>query len=819
MFTPALSRNAVLDRANRLGLLWLLATIVGCSALDHSGRDAMKAARRTVVESPELALSHVERVLERYPDHVPAKRLAATALENLGRLEDSSREWARVLANDDSGRKDLWIAHLGQLRTLGTLIGEIPNEIEIDSKQAPTLGTALESCEALLTRKPENRELRVKRGELLYRLGRQEESAAQLDDVLKDFPSDPLVTYLRTLVTEHQKGLDDVTIRQFCELANADDDRVRGLASKHLIFLIEVANIDGVTRDNVRGSLIRMARSENCGPEIRAWVKDNESATAANMSDRQVARQIRDVVAARELGHWAHAWNILKSLPEADSTVAEERILVATGWGNSVVEKGGDLLSQGNLAGARGSVDELAAIAGVPVADDLRQRIQSFSNDVAQAEARSRIARELRQVEEALRLQDAETALGMLDAIDELGGQTGVLERQIREMRAEAWYLANEPMEALTILDRLRPVTTPRLQRIHGILLARAGRSDEALVVLDGLPLGHLVGTALEAYFHALEQQKDWDAILARMLTLGPVVPDEYRTIRRLACFEAAQIRLRRRNPEAALELLNAHLDGNELGLPPVHEVYLQCLLKTGQIEQIYELIQLQGVDRLAPVSFGLASDIATQVAPLFSDADAFRLLRTLDANTPGSATEQLMPLWSRFGSYLPRPGDYRVSYRVTDMNSQGRVVETRSVEQQLRSTNGGFDVTEQNLPGSVRWEVRDNLWIRKTSRGEERIPVRVSGPPPYEPINYKLGDADWTAEVIETNGRVTIDNKTYAGCLRVRLTNSTTPQEVTLLTLAPDLGEIRREVQQLGVTSYVRELVRVTDTSPQENP
>ncbi|MGE3163463.1 MAG: hypothetical protein AB7O52_01005 [Planctomycetota bacterium] len=821
MFTISRQRTRELERASAVGgrvILVVLLASVGCSSLDSASRDAMRRARTIVQNEPAAALAEAQSVLQRHPSHVGARRLAALALEGLGQMDAASREWELVLANDDSDEDDLWAAHLGRLRTLDSMLGPIPDQVTAISAQAPPLLPALASCDALLMRKSHSRELRIKRGELLYRLGRHLEGAEQFDSLLRDDPNDPLVGYLRALITEHQRGIDDLAIRRFCDLANCDDESIRTLAAAHLIFLVDESDLDDITRDNVRGNLVRMARTEESSPRIRSWVLENERRSAANWSERQIARQIRDVAAAREHGQWDHAWSLLQALPPELPTVALERRAVATAWVSALVETGVGLLAQGNTAGARESADQLLRITGESLPPELVEQVRAFTEDLAMTEARSRLASELTQVEQALEKQDARAALTLLDGIDDVTGIPTALGRQIREMRAEALFLAQQPAESLSLLDGLRPLTQPRLQRIHGILLARAGRSDEALTVLEGLPLGHLAGSALEAYLQALEQQKNWDAILARMLILDPV-PDEFRAIRRRACFEAANIRLRRRNPQAALDLLSAHLDGNELGLPPVHEVYLQCLLKTGQIEQIYELIQLQGVDRVPQVSFGLATDIASKVAPLFADADAFVLLKNLETNNPGSATEQLMPLWARFGSYLPAPGNYSRSYRVTEMDSQGRTQDTRTIEQSLHWSSGGFEVTEQNLPGSERWEVRDDVWVRKTRRGEERIPTRVAGPPPYAPLTYKLGDGDWSAEVIETNANVTIESKRYSGCIRVRLTSSLLPQEVTLLTLAPEVGEVKREIQQLGTTSLVRELLRSTAETPTETP
>ena len=59
--------------------------------------------------------------------------------------------------------------------------------------------------------------------------------------------------------------------------------------------------------------------------------------------------------------------------------------------------------------------------------------------------------------------------------------------------------------------------------------------------------------------------------------------------------------------------------------------------------------------------------------------------------------------------------------------------------------------------------------------------------------------------------GAMLVPEKNYRGCLRVRLVPNGEIEESIYLDLAPEMGEIRREVYRDGSLQFVRELVRMT--------
>ena len=129
---------------------------------------------------------------------------------------------------------------------------------------------------------------------------------------------------------------------------------------------------------------------------------------------------------------------------------------------------------------------------------------------------------------------------------------------------------------------------------------------------------------------------------------------------------------------------------------------------------------------------------------------------------------------------------------------------------------NDRFVVTGKSTP-EERWWVENDTWHRETGVGEMLIPVRSSSAEIAEPQEYEIGNTRWTAEVVETGTRVRIDERSYAGCLRVRLVPNGETKESIYLDLAPRIGEVRREVFRDGSLQFVKELVRFSKIDPQE--
>lgn len=792
--------------------LMILILLAGCAGMDPASRHSLDTARSAVDSDVTLALREARAVLERHPENLEARALAARALSSLDRYVESAHEWTFVVENDDASYEDLITSHRGRLNTLKMLLGPPPHEP--DANRSPTdrdwMRAGLESCEFIIDEEGADEATRLAQADLLYRLGMSHKAQPILSEVLQDSPQQELAQYLQTLVQEQQSGVDEVTIRSHCRLVRAQDAEVRRLAATHLIYLLDGQERPELVKDNIRGNLLRFAR-EDAGEvpvEIAQWAREHQEIAADKIDSRRLARQLSEIDGAEKRREWNRGWRLLGQLPASDAQVQARRRSFIDAWCLELVQVGEQLIEQGDLEGARKQADTLAQLPRGELPDASSTLAQEFEGRLKTAETRSSLSGDLKRIEEALQRRDFTEAFAILETMSDTGLPTE-LKRQILAFRAEALYQSGDHKSALQILDELQDPSTPRHQRIYGILLAKMGRGEEAQSILENLPLGHLAGDALSAYFEALRQQKNWDAILARMLAMRPL-PEEYRPVRRDACFEAASIRLRRRNPRGALKMLETHLPGDELGMAPVHEVYLQSVLAVGQVESAQELIQLQGVDALPPVSDRLARKLAEEVAPLFPESESFQLLKNLESNSPGTVRDQLMALWSRFGDYFPKPGNYTAQVRSYDVDGDGGPAEAKSFTQNMNWIDGGFEVKCDDMPNE-RWTISDGIWTQITPGGDRRIPVRVTGPPPYEPTTFIQGSQQWTAEIMETNARVEINSVEYLGCLRIRLTPGDSSGHSTILTIAPEVGEIRREELTDRRVRFIREIVNLS--------
>lgn len=793
---------------SRVALLMPLLILLGCASLDDTSRLALDNAEALLESEPERSLRQALSVLESYPDNIEAHRLAAIALENLQRYDDATQEWEYLISQEDRLETESFLeAHAGVIRNVVAQLGDLPHRVAEPPQGAlrARIVKAFNSCDTILEYEPADRFAQYSKAALLYRMGLPHRARPILTEIVGSEPNNAAARFVLNLVREQQIGVHDRAIREFCSLVRCDDPDIQRQAAQHLIYLLDDPKLDEGTKDNISGNLLRFANNPKGVPtEVLAWSQRYSELSSHRIEERRQSRVLQEIEAAQELRDWERGWRLLTELSGNDPELKRRRVRFAELWCQELLSASEQLLERGQVQEAKQRAEMIAKLPTDHFPESLKGRIHGFTSKLDTALAANALQATIEQVHAAIAKRDGAKALTLLEGIESAKAPRE-LRGRLDTLRAEALYLTGDKNTALQLLDAQEELEDPRHQRIYGILLTDARRSEEAQQVLESLPYGHLTGKALESLLMSLEQQKKWEEILGRLLSIHPL-PEQYRVIRRNACYEAANIRLRRKDPRGALQVLDTYLDETEMTRPPVHEIYLGGLLATSQTDRASEIIETFGIDNLLPLSTDLMDQIAQKIAPDLPGQQRFRLLSTLEAQEDGITGDLLDNLWAEFGHYLPKPGSYSIRYRSVQMGS-GTNQEPTYLTQTLRWERNEFVVAGEKAP-KERWREKSGVWMRQTSLGEMRIPVRAVGSPPHAPLSYRMQNTDWTAEIVETNNLVSIDGQNYRGCIRVRLVPDGETEESIYLDLAPRIGEIRREVYSAGELQFVRELI-----------
>ncbi|MEM7165973.1 MAG: hypothetical protein AAF581_10935 [Planctomycetota bacterium] len=795
-----------MSRAYPSLLLIVLVSLSGCASLDEHSLQALERARALIHEDPNACLEQATIVLNEHPHHADARRLAALALEDLEKYHRAAREWAFIVDARPSAQRVLE-AHRGIVRVSRWTLGDLPHIVRKPPRgeERSRILVAFAACDAILEADPLDWEARFTKACCMYRLGLYHRARPFATTLVQERPQSEGARYLLVLIKEQQIGIHERALETLADVIRSNDADFQRQASNHVIYLLEDSTLPESARNNLRGHLLRFARAGDEVPEeVAAWLERYEALAVEERRQLRRERLLAAVERDRQALNWDAAWTRLRESEELDTEVDALRRAVAIDWATELIENGEHALARERLTEARNLAEQLTPLlAHLP--DNLRGDSEQLATRVTEAELTVGIATKLAEADKYIRLQRATPARQILDKLPE--NLPEALAIEARALTGEALALQGENAEALTILDSVE-LSEPRQRRVYGILLAEAQRADEARAVLEALPYGYLAADALTALLHALETQRSWDDLLARLLTVPRPLSGELRELRRRACTAQAKILLRRRLPDAALKLIFSHTEVDERGVAPIFPVFLESLIATEQLGDARDAVNGASPSVLSALSTELSTLVADRVAPHVAESERFGLLQHLRNSLPEEKAAQIYALWPRFGNYLPSPGSYIARYRATATTEHGKNLEPTYVEQILTWSAPGYSVSTANATAE-EWTETDGVWVRSTQKGEMRIPVRI-GPEdaPYPRIEYDIDGAAWIAELVESGNRVAVDTQEYHGCLRVRLTPKDGGDEAIFLDLAPLRGEVRRQVFGAGKLQFTRELI-----------
>ena len=196
------------------------------------------------------------------------------------------------------------------------------------------------------------------------------------------------------------------------------------------------------------------------------------------------------------------------------------------------------------------------------------------------------------------------------------------------------------------------------------------------------------------------------------------------------------------------------------------------------------------------------------------------REFRALGGNLPTEYRVEYGGLAASFANYLPLGSIESWSYASTQQDYSVTV----TVDQ--REPSGSYRI-ERHESGRVRTErwAREGSFVDQRSGPDgaivTRIPVNVDAVESTLPfVEYRTGPDDRllvTAEIVATNRTVELSDGTeHFGCLQVRVTRTAqlesgqSPKTRYVIYLAPELGEIKRQVFRGDQLVEELELARV---------
>lgn len=776
--------------------------LAGCSGIDRSAQERIDSAKKLLSTSPEQALAQLAPVLDQYPKHVRARRLQALALEASGDTQGAIDAWGYVINSHSSQSERLLLdAHTRFSRLTLAELGDLPDRVVespqgVERERIVALQTSLNF---LLENAPDDRFALLSKAGCLYRLGPPNQPLPVIARVVELYPGDEPALFLQALAQEQMEPRDPQALATYFHLAQSESEETRRVVAKHLIFLASAETTDAESRENVRGVLLRMLRDRDSAPEVLlGWDREHGSAERDRIEAHRLDLQFHEIDALVAAGEYQQAWWVLDEMPLQHPGAKEKRKEVAEAWARRLVDKGSERLAARRLDEARDARKALDAVPSELLSTALAERVQRFTQDLGSVDRTLQVKLGLGRAEEALRRRQPQEALTHLEGLEALA--TGGDRDELFLLRAHALLDWGDRKGALQAFDKVTKLKEIADKRSYALLLVENGRAEEATEFLDLLPIGAMRGEVLDALIESLEKQGKWESILARLSDLTPL-PKRLIPVRRRASTEAADRWIRIGNSERAMRVLRSYLEPAELEQPPIIGLYLQAAIRTGETATAKRLLLDGDARRFATLPPEVVLEGVERLGGSITEQERYALLQRLErmGHVGGEEVEtRLAQMAPRFGRYLPAPGTYDVRYRITETLADSDGEEVRSLSVTWRWEGERFLVEGDGFPAESWW-VEDDIWHRETPEGELLIPVRVEGGPPLPRTTFPLRGFDAGAEIVEAGTRVTVGDTTYEGCLRVRIITGGAEQEQILLDLAPDRGEVRREVMRAG--------------------
>lgn len=770
--------------APRLIPVILLGVLAGCGGGGENRADRDVVAPVELPPDPEAALAEVDRALAENSRNAGARAQRAELLTGLGRHEEAAAEWDAVLAAKAKGKARA-TALVGSAKAWEMSCGVL-RPLAADETQARSRAERALSGWRTCTEEVDPVAGQLGQARCLYRLGRFDESSAIIvrsEGKSAEFSEERC---LALLIEEARGGAPLPIVRRLDLFARAPDVAVRELAVGQLVRFAETAS-DAEVAHTAEGLLVRLCRDESAHcPTLLEWESSRRVGSEHRLAAAHRTRAISQTKDCLDRGRPLQAWRSLELLLRgAEEGDTEVRALVNRCC-SQLCELCRAKLEVGDLEAAGQAANVIRGLPAVWLGTSESECAMTMLRAHQVAAIRAQAKETLTSARKSVDERRPDDALATLDPL--LESSPPELVAEIQMIRARALALKGENEEALSLLERHGPFSDPVVQRLQGVLLAAAGRGEEAEAILESLPLKFFNVEAFDGLIAALEQQRKWEKLIARLNTLGGEIPVRYRPTRMRAVVGAAERRMENLDPQGAIDFLRGNLDEEEVLSGSAGTLLVRALLETGQVDRALEILIDEG-GGIEAVPAHLVSMVANKAADRLAPEQRFQLLRRVpDWERDDPTRKFLDENWPRFGSYLPRPGRYEATYKVRTFGPEGEVLTDVMETKKLVWKKSYFAVTGED--GTETWRTNGDTWVRTTNDYEWWLPVRVEDRSSLPKLESPDGVS---AELVEFGHSVQCGTLTHAGCIGMEVKLPNLPSNESLrIDVAPEMGEIR---------------------------
>ena len=576
-------------------------------------------------------------------------------------------------------------------------------------------------------------------------------------------------------------------MRGLDQFARSKDPEVCDLSVSQLVRFASLESNPEVSH-TAEGLLVRLSReAPNSSSLLARWEENRQRGTSRRLETAHRQRAIRETADALDRGRPLQAWRTLETLLRGEDGAPTDLVEMVNQCCQQLCSVGREKLEVGDLTSAG---DVVAVIRSLPqswLGPEEKACAGEILHEHQVAAIRAQAKGTLESARKAVDERRPEDALTALDPL--LDQFPEELIPEVQMIRARALAQRDAPEEALALLERYGPFADPQVQRLHGTLLASVGRGEEAEGILENLPLKFFNIEAFDALLVALEQQRKWEKLIARLNTLGGTIPNRYRAVRQRAVAGAAERLIQNRNPDGAIALLQGNLDDTEILSGSSGPMLVRAYLETGRVDDALQILTDES-GGLESVPASLVKMVSDRAGDRLEPGDRFQLLSRLpEWERDSSTSEFLATNWPRFGEYMPKPGRYEIAYQIKTYGEGGEVLTDR-VERILVEWKNSYFVVDGIDDQKETWRVDGDLWIRTTFENEWWVPVRAEENPPLPEIESPDGVK---SQLLEAGHSVTTKQQTFEGCLGIDVfPPNLGPDEKIRIDLAPQVGEVR---------------------------
>ncbi len=783
---------------------WLvLFSSAGCSSLDHAAIKDLEQAERSLHSEPGVAVPIFDRLITKSPDDPRLLRGRATALEALDRFEGAIQDWTHLLelSTEQDDADQILLSHGGIGRCLLWALGRPAAAYSPASpERIARLNSGLKSFRAVLSGGGQDDFALFGLAYCEFGLGRLANSKQTVDRLLDLDAEHEDARFLDLRIRQELVGVSPAWIRELAGFLDSDDSAVWTATARELLAFAHQPDLSTRVKLEVAAGVELIRDTDDLPKDIATLLAQLDTEQVEQRSRRESQQQISIARRARRNHEWPTGWKALLRAESLGAKVDSEKRAFTDAWANFLADRIERDLRGIRVGLAKKELDALKAVPTDFLSSDVTERIATVEVDFADAWARHRIDDQMNDARSKLRDGKATAALTILD---ELSADVPTQRRvEFDLLHAQAMADCDRPDDAVEILDRIRgsgalkEFKDTEVFRVYGVLLSRVGRSEEAQAILEELPLYLFDSRAFEALLTALQQQGEWESVLARLQGLS-TIPAKYRSVMVHSAAQAARRRLRGSDPDAAKRLLNSYLQESDYQDPQVQDVYLEILVETDHFEEAAELILNANESLLSKLPTKLLGMVRSKAEETLSAEDKFDLFVRLMAHDDDPDLAQTVEdLWPQYGSYFPKPGSYVAEYQVRTINGKS----TQDITPGEMTVEWKGDHFEIESPlGNENWRFESNVWIRNMGGVEMRYPCQASARPPHPVEQYKSGGQLWSAQVIEFGATATAAGRRYPNCLKIQVINEANQNQFRYLFLAPDTGMVLQEEYRFG--------------------